>query len=331
MKTNTLTKIFKFTFCLVICTLGLGLSASAEDPTITVFDVPGAGTDPDQGTFPQGINPTGDIVGFIKDAGVRSGTARRGFVRDKDGTSTVFDAPGAGTDDFEGTRAYSINPGGAITGWFIESGGVVHGYVRAKNGTFTVFDAGPPGPYPQGTFPYGFTMINPEGAITGYYTDADTVNHGFVRAQGGTITAFDVLGAGMGPFQGTAPLGINPEGAITGFYADSGDVSHGFLRDKNGTITSPIDVPGAGTGAFQGTFPQSITPDSSITGNYVDGSDVNHGFLRDRNGTITTFDVPGAGTDAGQGTAPFAIAPDGAITGLYFDYSNVSHGFLRSQ
>ena len=328
MKNSNIVKIVALT--LMVGAL-MPIRANAMQPTITVFDVPGAGTDPDQGTLPQGINPAGDIVGFIKDAGVPSGTARRGFVRDKDGTTTVFDAPGAGTADFEGTRAYSINPGGAITGWFIESGGVVHAYVRAKNGTFTVFDAGPPGPYPQGTFPFGFSVINPEGAITGYYTDAGTVNHGFVRAKNGTITLFDVPGAGTGAFQGTFPQSINPDGSITGLYFDSGDVIHGFVRNKNGTITSPIDVPGAGTGAFQGTLPLGINPEGAITGFYADSGDVSHGFLRDRNGTITTFDVPGAGTDAGQGTAPFAIAPDGAITGYYSDCSDVSHGFLRSR
>ena len=207
--------------------------ATAKDPTIITFDVTGAGTDAFQGTVPSGIAPDRSIVGFIRDAGVPSGTSRRGFLRDKNGTTTVFDAPGAGTDDFEGTRAYGINPGGAITGWFIVSGGsyVVHAYVRAKDGTFTVFDAGIPGPYPQGTFPYGFSVINPDGAITGYYTDAGNVSHGFLRAKHGTITGFDVPGAGTGAGQGTFAVSINPEGAITGYYADSSDVFHGFLRN----------------------------------------------------------------------------------------------------
>jgi hypothetical protein len=303
--------------------------ATAMQPTITVFDVPGAGTGAFQGTLPQGINPAGDIVGFIRDAGVPSGTARRGFVRDKNGTTTVFDAPGAGTDDFEGTRAYSINPGGTITGWFIVSGGsyVVHAYVRAKNGTFTVFDAGIPGPYPQGTFLFNPSVINTEGAITGYYTDAGNLNHGFVRAHNGTITMFDVSGAGTGPGQGTFALSINPNGAITGEYADSSDVNHGFLRDRNGTITSPIDAPGAGTGAFQGTFPQGINPEGAITGFSVDSSNVFHGFLRAKNGTITVFDAPGAGI----GTIPTSINTEGAITGEYVDSSDVNHGFVRAK
>ena len=97
-------KIVKFAFCLVICTLGLCLSATAGPPTITTFDAPGAGTGPVQGTLSQGIHSEGAIVGFIRNAGSPSGTARRGFLRAKDGSFTAFDAPGAGTANFQGTR-----------------------------------------------------------------------------------------------------------------------------------------------------------------------------------------------------------------------------------
>ena len=306
--------------------------ATAKDPTIITFDVTGAGTDAFQGTVPSGIAPDRSIVGFIRDAGVPSGTSRRGFLRDKNGTTTVFDAPGAGTDDFEGTRAYGINPGGAITGWFIVSGGsyVVHAYVRAKDGTFTVFDAGIPGPYPQGTFPFSPSVINPEGAITGYYTDAGNVSHGFLRAKHGTITAFDAPGAGAGSGQGTFAFSINPNGAITGYYVDSSDVSHGFVRAKHGTIT-PFDVLGAGTDPFQGTSPAGINPEGAITGDYLDSSYTNHGFLRDKNGTITPFDAPGGGTGDDRGTLPASINTNGAITGFIFDSSYVFHGFVRAK
>src|SRR5438094_4049704 len=244
--------------------------ATAMQPTITTFDVPGAGTLPGQGTVPGAIAPDGAITGFIRDAGVPSGTSRRGFLRDKDGTTTVFDAPGAGTDDFEGASGYGLNAGGAITGWFIVSRGcyVVHAYVRAKDGTFTVFDAEIPGPYPQGTFPYGFSVINPEGAITGYYTDAGNVSHGFLRAKHGTITGFDVPGAGTGAGQGTFAVSINPEGAITGYYADSSDVFHGFVRAKHGPIT-PFDAAGAGTDPCQATVPARIDPEGANLGDDI--------------------------------------------------------------
>ena len=47
--------------------------------------------------------------------------------------------------------------------------------------------------------------INPAGAITGNYGDAGNVYHGFLRARNGTITTFDVPGAGAGSGQGTFP------------------------------------------------------------------------------------------------------------------------------
>src|SRR5439155_5168362 len=164
----------------VVClaTLGLGLSATARQPTFTTFDAPGAGTGADQGTIPFDITPAGEITGFTRDAAF----ARHGFVRARNGAIAVFDAPdAAGTGAGQGTRAYSQNPAGAITGWYSEATDVVHAYVRAANGSFTVFDApgAGTGPFPQGTFSYG--GINPAGAIAGYYTDDSNVSHGFLR------------------------------------------------------------------------------------------------------------------------------------------------------
>ena len=152
------------------------------------------------------------------------------FARFADGTFTTFDAPGAGTGQFQGTVAYGINPVGTIEGLYADPSNVVHGYVRAANGTFTTFDAPGAGTGPfQGTQPL---TINPQGAIAGWYTDASNVNHSFVRAANGAITTFDAPGAGTGPGQGTATFSgvTNPAGATTGSYIDSGNVTHGFLR-----------------------------------------------------------------------------------------------------
>ena len=264
MKTNALTKIFKsvctsnvyprlpMALCLVLCTLGLGLSVNAAgtNTTITTFDAPGAGTAANHGTFPSGINPSGAITGFTRDAN----SARHGFLRAPDGTFTIFDDPGAGTCSTscgtigpgQGTRAYAINPSGQIAGFYSDNTARCHGYVRAANGTFTQIDApdAGTGPFPQGTFPSEFTPagINPAGVITGFYVDASSVQHGFVRAPTGTIIEFDPTGSIF-----TNPNAINEPGAITGFYVDASGVGHGFLRAPDGTITT-FDAPGAGTG-----------------------------------------------------------------------------------
>ena len=56
-------------------------------------------------------------------------------------TFTTFDAPGAGTGPGQGTFAASINPAGAITGYYLDVNGVFHGFLRAPNGSVTTFDA----------------------------------------------------------------------------------------------------------------------------------------------------------------------------------------------
>ncbi len=79
--------------CLALCTLGLGLSAKAQDrkATIITFDAPGAGTGTFQGTIPEDINPAGVITGVYSDANF----VVHGFLRARDGTFTTFEAPGA--------------------------------------------------------------------------------------------------------------------------------------------------------------------------------------------------------------------------------------------
>jgi hypothetical protein len=318
----------------VLCTLGLGLSVNAgveRRQTITAFDAPGAGTGAGQGTLPSGINLLGTITGFIRDAN----DARHAFLRAPDGTFTVFDDPAAGTcttscgniGPGQGTRAYSINLFGQITGFYSDNTGRCHGYVRAPNGTFTRIDApdAGTGPFPQGTFPSEFTPmgLNLLGAITGFYVDAALVQHGFVRAPNGTITEFDPTGSVF-----TNPNAIDDLGEITGFYVDASGVGHGFLRTLGGTITT-LDAPGAGTGPGQGTFGVGLTPNREIEGVYVDANGVLHGFVRFKQGTFTTFDVPAAGTGPGQGTLPESNNTLGAIAGNYLDGNSVDHGFLR--
>src|SRR5438876_2688441 len=343
---NTTAKIFKsvcpsnvyprirVSLCLVLCTLGLGLSVNAGGTTtnITTFDAPGAGTAAGQGTIAFSLNPSGAIAGFTRDAN----NARHGFLRAPGGTFTIFDDPAAGTCSTscgtigpgQGTRAYAINPSGQIVGFYSDNSARCHGYVRAANGIFTQIDApdAGTGPFPQGTFPSEFTPagINPGGTITGFYVDASSVRHGFVRAANGVITEFDPTGSIL-----TNPNAINEAGEITGFYFDANFVGHGFLRATDGTITS-FDAPGADMppGSGNGTFGVGLTANGEIEGRTVDAKGVFHGFVRSSQGTFSTFDAPGAGTGAGQGTLPESNNTLGAIAGNYIDGSNVNHGFL---
>jgi hypothetical protein len=189
----------------------------------------------------------------------------------------------------------------------------------------------------DGTFP---KSINDTGVIAGYYLDANTFYHGFLRSPGGEFLTFDAPGSGtsvgfrFGPLPNSISIrnsiNINKLGTVTGNYVDSNNVSHGFLRSPQGEFTS-LDAPGASSaaGSFDGTFPSSINNRGSITGNYIDSKQVIHGLLRSPSGEFTTFDGPGANS-FGYGTFPASINDAGAIAGRYIDAHNVIHGFVRS-
>ncbi len=173
-------------------------------------------------------------------------------------TIIVFDAPGASTGQFQGTFPTAINPAGAIVGYYYSTvldqfgNNIPQAFLRGPNGKFTTFD--PPG-YPNNTLfinTVGNTLaINPAGAITGSYVDANGFVHGFLRVSTGgderapkvTFTTFDVPGPPGSQSTGTFASAINPAGAITGYYSDAGGTPHGFLRAPNGKFTS-FDPPG---------------------------------------------------------------------------------------
>ena len=91
----------------------------------------------------------------------------------------TFNARQAGTGNGDGTEAYSVNPAGEITGYYIDANNVSHGFLRARDGAITTFDApdAVTSPY-QGTAAYS---INPGGVITGAYYGESVVVHGFLR------------------------------------------------------------------------------------------------------------------------------------------------------
>jgi hypothetical protein len=294
----------------------------ARNGMITEFDVPGAAA---PGTLVEGMNPQGAITGtyFVADG------ANYGYVRAPDGTFTTFKAaPGAPQ-----TNGCDINPKGTIAGGYLDINNVGHGFLRAADGTFTTFDypgavPGNGSSYYMGTF-YG---LNPAGAVTGCYYDADSVSHGWLRTPEGEMIVFNVPSAGTGAYEGTFSWSINPAGAITGWYVDADSVAHGYALAADGRFIT-FDAPGAGTavGSGEGTYPIANNPAGAITGWYVDANYLAHGFLRAPDGKFTIFDAPGAGTVVGswQGTYPMGNNPAGVTTGYYLDANNVYHGFLR--
>jgi hypothetical protein len=96
-----------------------------------------------------------------------------GFLLDKHGAVTIFDAPHGGTGFNQGTLPWDINTNGTTTGWYVDSADVNHGFVRDRRGAIVEFDV--PGDFA----PWG--AIAPDGAVTGIYQDANDTFHGFLR------------------------------------------------------------------------------------------------------------------------------------------------------
>jgi hypothetical protein len=153
----------------------------------TTYNARGAGTGASQGTGSPGsavpINLFGAIAGYYIDASF----VVHGYLRSPWGEFTTFDIPGEGP---QGIGCYAdcsigLNDFGAITGYYLDANNVYHGFVRSPQGKVTTFDAPgantAAGSY-SGTFP---VSINDQGAITGYYLDANNVNHAFLREPSG--------------------------------------------------------------------------------------------------------------------------------------------------
>jgi len=178
------------------------VSSALRTASSSRFDAPGAGTGAFQGTQGFAINSEGAIVGKMIDAG----HLPHGMLRASDGTITTFDVPGAGTGADQGSLATNIGPAGVIAGIYLDANNVVHSFLRAPDGAITVIDVPEAGTGAfQGTSVCGVDCLNPEGAIVGFFTDANNVNHAFLRASDGALTTFDAPGAGIGAGQAPSP------------------------------------------------------------------------------------------------------------------------------
>jgi hypothetical protein len=290
---------------------GLNGFVRAPDGTFKTFAVTGAYV-----TYPQSINAKGEIAGYSYNNAVASG-----FLRTSGGDITTIDLSGGGTGYAQGTFAWDINASGEIAGTYIDANYVSHGFLRAPDGTLTTFDVTGAGTGAnQGTYMASQEGLSAEGAVAGWYIDANGVSHGYVHAADGTITTFDAPGAGTGANQGTFAYGVTP--AIPGVYYDASNILHGFVRSESGDFTA-IDVPGA-----TGTNLQNINLPGATDGDYYDTNGASHGFVRGAYGTIVELDAPGAGTASGQGTYVGANNAVGDVPGYYTDDNNVYHGFL---
>lgn len=247
------------------------------DGSFTNFDVPDSTS-----TTPIALNWEGAVVGYSTDQNFTF----HAFVRSHDGVIATWVGPDAcdtnGSQGCYGTGATNINGFGIIVGSYADNSGsfVQHSFLRGLDGKLRTFEAPGAGTgTDQGTGCPGCALgFNQFGVMAGVYSDANTVQHGFIRTPDGQFTTFDAPGAGTGIQQGTGcpydcPTSLNDWGAITGTYIDASNVHHGYLRSPAGKVVT-IDPPGS---TFTLSF--SINDFGAITGYYLDANNVYHGFL----------------------------------------------------
>lgn len=237
------------------------LTVATGSFTFTTIDPPGSVS-----TWPMGIGPSGDVVGFYTDAG----QVTHGFLL-RNGTYTITDYPGAAR-----TEAHGIGPNGEIVGAYRNAGEPdvsYHGFLRATDGTFTLVS------YPghTSTLPQ---RILPDSTIIGCYHDGDLTAsmHGIVMGRRGNEAS---------PLFASMHDGATPSlQRITGRYTDpTTGQSRGYLLD-HGRFT-PLMVPGSWL-----TQAWDMNPAGDVVGLYRDGAGF-HAFMLEGS-TYTRMDVPGA-------------------------------------
>jgi hypothetical protein len=125
-----------------------------------------------------GVSQDGRVVGYYFDHAAQPFIgAYRGFVRDRYGNYTTFDA-GPVTPCCIWTLPYAINDVGVITGSYNDDASVNHGFLRAADGAITVLDA--PGAGTGNIQGTASLSVNSKGVATGIYIDSGFAFHGFV-------------------------------------------------------------------------------------------------------------------------------------------------------
>jgi uncharacterized membrane protein len=242
-------------------------------------------------------------------------------------TFTTIDAPGAGTQGFQGTYPASINSNGDIAGLLYDSHDASHAFLRSAAGVLTVFDApGAAAGINQGSTAFG---INSSGTIVGSFFDVQFISHGYIRAPDGTFTPIDFPG-NFPMTLSTIPTSLNDKGMVAGQFIDGSQV-HGFVYSP-GSVVGPFrafDPPGSNAGSSVRGFGCGINAGGAITGSFLDNNLLWHSFLRAPDGTFTTIDAPGEGTIANTGTVLGSMNTNGAIVGTVYETAAI-HSFLRA-
>jgi probable HAF family extracellular repeat protein len=159
--------------------------------------------------------------------------------------------------------------------------------------------------------------INDLGSATGFYKDANSGRHGFVRSPNGTIKTFDPTGS-----MNTIPVGINDLGVVVGYFSDANGLQHGFVRKQNGTIAQvDLKIPAA-----VDTGLTSINNLGVMLGGYDTGDINTENPVLIRDGKLTFLgEAPGS---APMQTFAVGLNDFGLVSGSFNDVNGISHGFI---
>jgi probable HAF family extracellular repeat protein len=291
-----------------------------SDWTFTTIDNPAAIGN--TGTFAQGINDPGQVVGYFYDS-----TGTHGF--SKTGSSfTTLNYPGGPLPTF----AEGINNKGDVVGSYSDMSHN-HGFLYS-GGVYTAIND----PSATDTLAQG---INNKDQIVGFYLSATIgapIYHGFLYSGGQYITLDDPssnlnkIGSSGSAVSttGTAAMGVNNKGNIVGYYYfDNSDRAKGFIL-SNGNYTTLDDPLGVG-----GTFALGINNKDEVVGFYYDSLHRQHGFLFS-NGNYITLDDPlglngtyATGINNASKIVGYYLAPGFNSVGGFF--GSFGHGFLASE
>jgi hypothetical protein len=181
-------------------------------------------------TVATGLSAGGAIVGY---ASSQSLSLAEGFLWSGQGPPPN---PGEGFTPITvagstGTFPTGINADGTIVGCYA-AGGLYHYFVRARNGVVKTLYI--PGTVPDciAAFAPGFIavvpqtiLVNDQGTIIGYTTNAAQIATAFIRLENGVVTVFNYPG-----IEQTIPTSINNCDVITGYYSQGSEIV-GFIRE----------------------------------------------------------------------------------------------------
>jgi hypothetical protein len=253
------------------------------DGSLASFDAGCTATGKGQGTIPVTLpllrlDSSNDVAGVCID----SASLSHGFVRLASGTVNLFDVPGAATvsarirktaAQYMAKSAARRNAQRSETSSGISISDIVARRLKVASlaSGVSVLRANKESSDSSSSAHGGTFGLNFDGSgnLTGVYSDADGVLHGFLRTATGAISTIDMTGAGTGTAQGTVAMASLNAATVAGIYWDSNSASHGFVGQLSTTATTTTLTASPSTAVFG----QPVTLTASVAAGSAAPSD----------------------------------------------------------